>query len=453
MRQLSNPSALTQPLNFPSGFLWGTATAGHQIEGNNRHSNWWTWEQEGLVNDGSQSGRACDYWERFDDDHVLMKSYRHNVFRLGIEWSRVEPEPGRFDSAAIERYRTILQDLQRRRIRVCLTLNHWVVPQWFAAAGSWLSRDALIRWEMFLRRIVPAVGEFVDLWVTLNEPMVPILAGYIAGYHPPCHRNPLEAARAFERLLHAHTRAYHIVHELVPTAPGGGPTMVGFAAAYQHVEPFHESGAWRQLEWPVAWFMQQGSFGAWDHSVLRGRVQPPFGYGQAVPGLRNSFDWIGVNYYTRLSAQLGPGSFSNVKPGNTNGPPGIEMTEMGWQVYPRGFYEVLLRAQRLFGKPIYVTENGCCDSGDDARRRYLVSHWAAMHDAIRDGADVRGYMHWTLIDNFEWREGFAKKFGLIAMDHEDPKLLRTPRKSAEMYREVITQNALTADIVNRYVGG
>jgi len=440
-------------LSFPDGFLWGSATAGHQIEGDNVHSNWWAWEQEGRVNDGTKSGRACDYWNRFADDHSLMQAHGHNVFRLGLEWSRIEPEPGRFDADAIAHYRAILDDLQRRGIRVCLTLNHWVVPAWFADAGSWTAAGALDHWERFVRRVVPEVGDLVDLWVTLNEPMVPVLAGYLAGYHPPCRRNPLEAARVFTRLLHAHARAYAIIHELVDRAADGGAVQVGYAGAYQHVEPFHATGFWRALETPLAALIRRISFDAWDRSVHSGFVAAPFGYGQSVPGLKGSYDFLGVNYYMRISAQLGPGTLSNVKSGGYVAPAGIEMTEMGWQVYPPGFYAVLMDLHRRFGKPLYITENGCCDSGDEVRRRYLLSHWAMMARAIQDGCDLRGYMHWTFVDNFEWREGFEKKFGLFAMDPLDPQLERVPRQSAEMFREVIAANAVTPDIVARHSPG
>lgn len=438
---------------FPAGFLWGTATAGHQIEGDNVHSNWWSWEQEGKVNDGTRSGRACDYWNRWAEDHATMQENGYSVFRLGVEWSRLEPERGRFDEAALARYRAMLEDLRQRQVQVCLTLNHWVVPQWFADAGGWLSPQALAAWDGFVRFVADGLGDLVDLWVTLNEPMVPVLAGYLAGYHPPCRRNPLQAARVFTQLLHAHARAYAILHQKFSHAPNGGPLQVGYAGAYQWVEPYHASGLLRAIEKPLASIIARVSFDAWDRSVRTGRVAAPYGYGQEVPGLQGSLDYLGVNYYMRISANVGFGTLSNVKSGGYFAPPGIELTEMGWQIYPPGFYAVLMRLQREVGKPLYITENGCCDSGDEVRRRYLLSHWAAMHQAIADGCDLRGYMHWTYADNFEWREGFEKKFGLFAMDKDDPDLRRVPRQSVEMYREVIAGNALTPEIIERHSPG
>ena len=437
---------------FPDGFLWGSASAGHQIEGNNIHSNWWEWEKLGLVDDGTTSGMACDYWNRWKDDHELMVDLGQQAFRLGLEWARIEPTPGHFDDKALEHYVAILADLRERGLKVCLTLNHWVVPQWFAQRGSWLSPDAMTHWERFVRHVVPAVAPHVDLWVTLNEPMVPVLAGYLGAYHPPTEANPLHAAKAFRRLLEAHAIAYGVIHQLVPHAPDGSATMAGYASAYQQVEPYHESGALRPLENIASKIVARVGFDAWDRSIRSGRVAAPFGMGR-IAGLKDSTDFVGVNYYMRISVRLNPSSLSNVKSGEYDCPPGIEQTEMGWQIYPPGFHAVLTRVSREMSKPIFITENGCCDSGDEMRRRYLLSHLSAVHKSIADGADIRGYLHWSFMDNFEWREGFEKRFGLVAMDHDDPGLTRKPRDSAYMLKAIIEANAITAEIVDEYAPG
>ncbi len=448
-----SPAPAFRPLRFPDGFWWGTASAGHQVEGDNVHSNWWKWEQLGLVNDGSRSGRACDYWNRFGEDHALLRALGMNAIRLGVEWARLEPAEGKPDSAALDHYRAMLEDARRNGLRVCLTLHHWVLPAWLADQGGWEAPQALSAWERFVERVVRALGDLVDLWVTLNEPMVPVIAGYLAGYHPPCRRAPLAAGRVFERLLEAHAIAYRAVPAGVPRAPDGGAPMAGFAGAYQHVEPYHESGLLRLLEAPLARLLARGSFGAWDQSVLRGRVAPPFGFGRTIPGLAGSTDFVGVNYYMRISAHLGPGTLSNVKGQGYACPPGIEQTEMGWQIYPPGLFHVLDSVHRSFRKPIWITENGCADTGDDVRRRYLAMHLAQIHRAIATGCDVRGFLHWTLTDNFEWREGFEKKFGIVALDPADPELRRTPKQSAFLLRDVARANALDADAVARHAPG
>lgn len=438
---------------FPEGFLWGVATAGHQIEGGNVHSNWWDWEQLGLVDDGTTSGAACDYWNRWREDHQLLVDLGQQALRLGVEWARLEPVEGEFDDEALAQYVEMLADLKARGLQVCLTLNHWVLPAWFADAGGWLADRAVDRWERFVRHVVPALAPHVDLWITLNEPMVPVLAGYLAGYHPPTESNPVHAAAVFRRLLEAHAVAYRWVHRLVPHSPAGGPTMVGYANAYQHIEPYHERGPLRPLEALASRVVSWVSFDAWDRAVQTGRTPLPMGVGRRIRGLAGSADFVGVNYYMRISVRLNPSALSNVKSGQYDAPPGIETTEMGWQVYPPGFRAVLTRVGERTGRPIYVTENGCCDSGDDLRRRYLLSHLSAMHAAIQDGVDVRGYLQWTLMDNFEWREGFAKRFGLVEMDHDDPELTRRPRPSAHLMGAIAAANAITPELVAEHSPG
>lgn len=440
-------------MRFPEGFWWGTATAGHQVEGGNTASNWWAWEQEGLCEDGAVSGAACDYWNRWPEDHQLMADLGHNAFRLGLEWARLEPREGHFDDEALAQYVEMLADLQARDIRVCLTLNHWVLPAWFADDDDWCSPRALARWERFVRHVVPAVAPHVDRWVTLNEPMVPVLAGNLAAYHPPTRRSPRRAARVFRALLAAHAVAYRVVHELVPVAADGGPTMVGSANAYQFVEPYHERGWQRPFEAFIGGIVSHISYAAWDRALTSGRVPFPFGLHNRVAGLRDSVDFLGVNYYMRISVRLHPSALSNVSSGSYDSPPGIETTEMGWQVYPPGFRKVINEVWRRFRKPIYITENGCADAEDSLRRRYLLSHLAQVHRAIEDGCDVRGYLQWTFIDNFEWREGWRPRFGLVEMDPADPTLTRHPRRSAEMYRELIAANGIDDALVASYAPG
>lgn len=443
----------TAHARFPDDFWWGTASAGHQIEGGNVHSNWWAWEQTGQVNDGSVSGQACDYWNRWPEDHDLIESMGHNSVRMGVEWARIEPEDGRFDDEAIDRYVAQLSDLRGRGIKTCLTLYHWVLPQWLTEQGGWLAAHSVNRFERFVRRVIPRVAPHVDLWVTLNEPMVPVLAGYVAGYHPPCERNFLHAAGVFRALLEAHTRAYRAVHDLVPSAPDGSATMVGYAAAYQFVEPLHPSGPLNAPERAVGSVVKHVSYGAWDKAIQTGKVPLPFGRGQQIRGLKGTIDWLGVNYYMRISVVLKPSALSNVAAGSFDAPEGIEFTDMGWQVYPPGFEKTLLDAWSRLGVPIWITENGCADAGDELRRRYLLTHITAVGRAIEGGADIRGYFQWSLMDNFEWREGFEKRFGLIEVDFDDPALPRRPRQSAAMYREIIDASAVTPEIVERHSPG
>lgn len=259
---------------------------------------------------------------------------------------------------------------------MCLTLNHWVVPRWFAERGGWLAKDALDLWERLLRWVIPEVAPEVDLWITLNEPMVPVLVGNLLGYHPPCKVAPLRCARVFRRLLRAHAMAYCLVHDLASVDGADRPPRVGYASAVQQVEPFHRRGLQALFERPFARFFAQTSFGAWEESVASGRVAFPFGWGQRVPDLERSLDFVGLNYYMRVSVRLGLDTLANVKAGQFAVPDGVETTQMGWQVHPPGFGHVLRQARDRFGLPIYITENGCATADDAQRRRYLVTHLA-----------------------------------------------------------------------------
>lgn len=436
-------------LRFPEGFIWGTSTAGHQIEGWNENSDWWAWEQKGLVRDGTKSGRAVDYWNLYEQDHALMSELGYPAFRLGIEWAKVEPEPGRFSEEAIERYRAILTSLRKSNIKICLTLNHWVLPLWVTQQNDWLNPKTLDDFQRFVEKMIGAVGEFPDIWVTLNEPMVPAIAGNLADEFPP-QRKSFDAFRKVTgALLEAHARTYRLIHERVPKAPDGSPTQAGIAQAYQWIVPWGSPGLAGAAENIGARIFQWGSFDGWDKSILTGKQAFPFG-GRRIQNLRNSYDYAGINYYFRMSLKYNPEKTDQFRLDEKQIPPGIEKTQMGWQVYPPGFYLTIKRVYERFRKPVYIMENGVADDTDTMRPRYLLEHLAALQRAYAEGVPIRGYFQWSFTDNFEWREGFSKQFGLVAVDHKDPELKRVPRTSARMYSEIIRANAITEEIVAKY---
>jgi beta-glucosidase len=440
---------LKRALTFPSGFLWGTSTAGHQIEGNNCHSHWWEWEHQGLIRDGTKSGQAVDYWNRFEEDHDLMHELGYKAFRLSIEWARIEPEPGTFNEEAIEHYRSILTSLRKHGIQICLTLNHWVLPQWVALQNDWLNPKTIDDFIAFVEHVADQLGEFPYMWVTLNEPMMHAIAGYFLDEFPPQHGSLHAYRKVAHAMLRAHARAYHAIHRLCPTASDGQPARVGTAHAYPWIEAWGTPGWKGWYEKVAAHIARTGTFLAWDKSVESGL---PHGLytGPPIIGLRHSADYCGVNYYLRSSLRYDASKRGQFRLDERSIPPGVETSQMGWQIYPEGFYQTLHDVWRRFKKPIYVTENGIADDSDQQRPSYLLRHLAAMHRAIQAGVDVRGYFHWSFMDNFEWREGFACKFGLVAVDHSDPSLVRHPRPSAHLYGALIRHNAITEEIVEQY---
>ena len=426
---------MASQLEFPRGFLWGAATSSHQVEGNCTNNNWWAWEQEGgHIADGSVSGLACDHYRRFDEDFRLAAELGHNAQRISVEWSRIEPEEGRFDERELDHYRAVCGAIRRHGMAPTVTLHHFTHPVWVARQGGW-ENPRVVDWlARFAERTGRALGDRVAVWWTINEPMVAPLVGYLLGAHPPCVRDLGRALAVARHTLLAHGAMYRALKAVAPAT-----TPVGIVHNMMYLEPLDPGSAADRAEAEQQdWFLN----GWYLHGIATGEVAPPAGGGEEAPGLRGSFDAIGLNYYSRLLVRAGgfDGSENPLlvrRPGER-----AEFTdEMGWEVHPPGLRLQLLRLAKL-GKPLYVTENGHATLDEDARARYLPIHLREVHAAITAGADVRGYFYWSLMDNFEWGEGYAKHFGLIAI--EPGTLARRPRPAAYVYRDIIRANAVPA---------
>jgi len=394
-------------------FLWGTAVSGHQVEGDNIHSDWWAAEAAGLLPE--KSGKACNFWNRWKEDFDLIERWGHNCLRFGIEWARTEPEPGRFDDEALDRYVEMVADLQRRGIEPMVTLHHFVNPRWLAEAGGWEKAENVERFVRWADRVVPALAPHVRYWITINEPMVYAYESYSIGYWPPFKKSLTAAMRVLGNLLEAHARAYGIIHEHRPDA------LVSLAKHVRICQPHRAGHPGDRL---AARLQDELS----NESVLRAMRTGRF-LGRRIRGLAGSWDFIGLNYYTRQRVRFA------LDPGNGFGrevPPEGEVNDLDWEIYPEGLYLALKRLG-VFGLPVIVTENGiCARGGDDAQRvGYIELHLDAVERARREGVDARGYLYWTLMDNFEWAEGYKARFGLVEVDFET--LERRPRPSAAAF--------------------
>jgi beta-glucosidase len=422
-------------LTFPENFLWGSAVSGHQIEGANKHSDWWHWEL--ATPEQPESGMAVDYWNRFEEDHELLAAMGHQAFRIGIEWARVEPRKGEFDRAAIEQYRRMLDSLRRHGIKICLTLHHWVLPHWVAEQGDWVNPATVGHFLQYVGVILDELGEFPELWITLNEPMVALLAGNLSGDFPPQRRSVAAFRKAARNMLRAHAGAYRLIHQKIAAA------RVGIAMAYPYMAPWESPGLRGWYERQAERFLHELLFRAWDRSVHSGRLHPFFGRGK-IDGLEDSIDFCGVNYYFRMSLRFAWKKWRTGFLDIDSIPRGVETTDMGWQIWPEGLSKILDEVWGLDGKPIYITENGIADADDQKRPGYLTGHLRQIHAALQKGIPVEGYFHWSFIDNFEWKEGFEMKFGLVAVDRADPALKRRPRPSAQLYSQIIRDNGFSA---------
>ena len=424
---------------FPDGFLWGAATSAHQVEGGNRLNDWWRFEQRpGVIRGGRGSGDACRHFERFAADFALAAADGHNAHRLSLEWSRIEPERGRIDGAAVAHYHAVLASLRSHRLTPVVTLHHFTNPLWIADAGGWESRATIDRYVDFVRFCAREFGGEVDWWCTVNEPEVFAFRGWSEGIWPPAVRDNSRALEVIANQLEAHARAYRVLHEEDRADADGDriAARVGFAKHYVQLEALR---AWHPLDVLQARFERRVFVEAIEEAVVDGVIDLSIPGARRVhrevPELKGALDFYGLNYYTRWRVRsLSP------EPHATT--PGAERNDLGWEVWPEGFRRALVAAGR-FGAPVLVTENGVADVADAIRPHALLAFAEAMHDAIGQGVRVLGYLHWSLLDNFEWSEGFHGAFGLYAVDFADPALPRTRRRSAEVFARLARANAIT----------
>lgn len=433
-------------LRFPEGFLWGTASAAHQCEGGNTNNQWYRWEQEGHILSGETCGAASDWWKQAERDFEIAEQMENNALRLSLEWSRIEPEEGHWDSSALERYRAMLQDLHRRHMKPIITLHHFTEPLWFAERGGFTNPDNRRFFVRYARYVVSQLQDLCDFWITFNEPNVYAVMGYLIGSFPPGEHSLARTLQVISTLLQTHIETFYALSELQPEA------RIGYCLNYRLFDPA------RPL-WPpdvLAATVQEESF---NWSILKAAETGHFSFPLNVrlkpllhaPGTR---DYHGVNYYTREMVR-----FDLTRPHELFArrfhrrdallnDPGME--DSFGEIFPQGLYRVLHGVYRRTrgNKPIYITENGFCDARDDRRPRALLEHLAQVHQAILDGIPVRGYLYWTLVDNFEWADGWSARFGLIELDPVSQQ--RTPRSSASLFGEICRANAITEDIVSRY---
>jgi beta-glucosidase len=358
-----------------------------------------------------------------------------NAHRLSLEWSRIEPEPGLFDGAALDRYRQILQAMHNRGIEPMVTLHHFSNPLWLVEKGDFNSSIVLDYFQRYTAKVVAAVGDLVPKWVTINEPMLYIYMRYLAGAFPAPSRPGWAGAReAIRQLLHCHAAAYQTIKERFPKAQVG---IAKHTAVFQAKPDSHKLAHWWAKR--IGWLFNE----MWLATMQDGRLRWPVGRGR-IKGLAGSFDFVGLNYYTRhyvnfppLGSLLAPGwpAEATVSDGSYS------------EVYPTGIYQVIRWATK-FNKPIFITENGLPDKEDQLRPSFLLTHLREIWRAISFCFPVMGYYHWSLVDNFEWERGWTQRFGLIEMNPETQE--RQWRSSGRLYSEICHSRSLTTRMAEQY---
>jgi beta-glucosidase len=404
--------------SFPDGFLWGTASAAYQVEGNNHNSDWWDFEQKpGRIANGDSAEIACDHYGRYREDFTLLRQMNQNAHRLSIEWSRIEPVEGEFDSRQIRHYRDVLGELREQGIEPMLTLHHFSNPAWFARKGGWAADGAPYAFLPFVNRVVEDLGDLVCLWCTINEPSIYAANGWITGEFPPGRRGDIAGLyRVTANMRRAHELAYHAIKRRRPDAPVGlsHHKFLFMPASGRRRDRIAAATSQLALDrWPVA------------PGQLRRIVEAPS-------------DFIGIAHYWGQMCAFDAGRPRDqfIRRFNV---PGAPVTEMGWSTDPQ-WMRTVLDDLRRYAKPVYITENGLASTDDEWRQRYLTDVLANVLLAIQDGVDVRGYFHWTNTDNFEWARGYSVHFGLIEVDRRT--LERRIKPSGHLYGRIARANAL-----------
>ncbi len=405
-----------QTLKFPDGFLWGASTSAYQVEGNNINSDWWEWEQKNQP-PHLRSSTACDQYNRYEQDFDLIKQLNHNSHRLSIEWSRIEPKEGEFDTHELEHYKSVLKALKNRNIKVMLTLWHFTLPIWVADIGGWENGKTVKLFERFVKRIVPQIAEYVDFFITLNEPEVYIYQGYITREWPPAKKGFWAKVKVNLNLAAAHKKVYKFLHSNYPDKP------VGIANNIQSFEPYHKHSILEQL---AVIFSDIGA----NHIfyILT----------------RNTHDFLGINYYFHTRFKKTEGLIPQVADASKESQ---DISDLGWEIYPEGLFDVL--ADLSDHIPIYITECGIASTNDDRRNRFLITYLHEVYRSIQSGVNVRGFFYWSLIDNFEWHRGFDPRFGLIEIDYKTME--RHIRPSALVYTDIIQHNGIPHSLL-RFIG-
>ncbi len=428
---------------FP--FLWGAATSAHQIEGYNTKSDWWAWEAQGNIEGSVKSGAATDHWNRFREDIRLAADLCLNTYRFSIEWARIEPEEGCFDPLAIQWYSDLISECERYGLMPMATLHHFTSPHWFAAQGGFTWNESPYKFSEYVKQIVRELGSRIPLCCTFNEPMVLVVGTYLVSFMPPAEFSPQNASIACHHLLRAHTLAYDILHSEIKERKNCWkdiPVQVGIA---HNLLDFMPDRKWHPIELVLTYVFKKFYNQSWLDAVT-GKKQKfgIFGFlPRALPVKealgRRTVDFIGINYYTKAYVQWQPKDSSSERSpkipiGLMFARPKELASDLGWAFHELGFTRMIKFAAQ-YQLPLYITENGVADKEDIIRSKFLFAHLREVAKAIQEGINIRGYYHWSLLDNFEWIKGFWPRFGLYSVDYSTFE--RTPTESAYLYKKII----------------
>ncbi|MCL6589198.1 MAG: beta-glucosidase [Firmicutes bacterium] len=440
-------------LQFPEGFLWGTATSAYQIEGayNEDGKGLSVWDQfarrPGKIRDGSNGEVACDHYHKYREDIRLMKELKYPAYRFSISWPRIYPSGrGAINWPGLDFYDRLVDELKNNNIEPFATLFHWDLPYELEKTGGWLNPAVAVYFAEYTETVVKRLGDRVKYWVTLNEPFAVIAEGYVEGISAPGRTGYFQFAKAAHNLLFAHSYSLERIRAIDPHL------KAGIVQAYWPNDPLtprDRKAAEIANDYVLRMFMDPIFLGHYPRSLekmlflLHRKIKPADFELFARP-----IDFAGINHYSRnlVRRSINPISKFKVVPPDRNRLP---VTDMDWEIYPEGFYQALMFLKKEYHNPvIFVTENGAAFPDevvdgrvkDPKRIEYLQNYLAAMHRAITDGVDVRGYFIWSFLDNFEWSQGYSKRFGVVYVDFQTQR--RIVKESGYWYSRVCQTNSL-----------
>lgn len=412
---------------LPKTLKMGSATSAVQIEGNIKNSNWLRWSEFHYIFDGSTCKETADHYNRVQEDIELLKTLGHECYRMSIEWSRIEPEEGKFDSEAFRHYREEVEALVNNGIQPMITLHHFSDPIWFEDIGSWQYSKNQKYFIRFAEKMIHLLGDLVTYWVTFNEPNVYFQGTCIDGTFPPGEVGIQNYFKGSLTMIECHAKLYELIHDYYEDHLDKKP-MVGVAHHLAYFTLDKKPHWWETI---AIKFLDRYFHEFYLEAMTRGHLVMPFW----IKGLKKGSyaDFIGLNYYARHLVKATPHletfytSIDALKGGFYN--------DLGWEIYPEGLYYFGKKLFETYKLPILITENGTPDAKDEFRSQYIIDHLYQISRLLDEGIPVTHYFHWSLLDNFEWADGLTPRFGLVEVDYATKE--RHIRPSAYLYRDII----------------
>ncbi len=415
--------------------LLGTATAATQIEGGDKNNNWYRFAEEGKVEDKTSPYRADDHYERWREDIDIMTDMGLQIYRFGVEWSRIEPNQGEFDKNALAHYREEIDYMREKGIKPMLTLHHFTNPLWFEDMGAWENKNAPDIFINFAEKVVDSLGDIVDDYITINEPNVYALNSFFYGIWPPEKKSLSAFSKVFSNMNAAHIRAYNMIHEKrAKMGKRREETLVSFANHLRVFEPKEQKNFFHKISAKFTEYMFQTAI---TEAQMCGKCRFPIRKREGV--VRGKYyDFIGINYYSRST-------ISGISDGVRDG---CDKNDLGWEIYHDGLIELAEKLSDKYGReyPVFVTENGTCDNNDAFRPRFIYDQLKTISESDNR---IERYYHWSFTDNFEWREGESARFGIVHVDYETQK--RTVKNSGKLYSSIIKNQGVTEEAYKKFV--